>query len=313
MSTPTGTRGSGEQRVVLIIGASSGIGRATAHQLAAAGDRLVLSSRGKAALEDTAEECRRAGATTVLAAAVDVRDARAVTQLVEDVLREHRRIDAVVHAAGVVAYGDFLDVPAEIFDAVLATNVHGAANVARAVLPVFRSQRRGSLIIVGSVLGDIAVPGMTSYVVSKYAVKSLGRQLALEHRDLPDVHITVVSPGGVDTPIYRQAANYQGRAGRPPAPVDSPEKVARAIVRTLDQPRDRVSVGLANPLMRFGFTVLPRVFDAIVGPVIRVVGMKPGPQEPTAGNVLEPQEECEAVRGGEGQGLGDALGRLRGR
>ncbi len=300
-------------RVVVLVGASSGIGRAVARELSATGARIVLCSRGKSALEATAVECLAAGADSAVTVPVDVRDGDAVARLIADVVNDHGRIDAVVHAAGVVAYGAFTDVPPDVFDAVLNTNVHGAANVARAVLPLFRRQRHGSLILVGSVLGDIAVPGMTPYVVSKHAVKSLGRQLALEHRDLPDVHIGVVSPGGVDTPIYRQAANYQGRPGRPPAPVDSPEKVARAIVRLLDRPRDRVSVGVANPLMRFGFHALPRVFDAIVGPIFRLVASKPGTQAPTPGNVLDPREDREAVHGGEGQGLRDFIARARGR
>jgi short-subunit dehydrogenase len=301
----------GGPRAVVVIGASSGIGRATAHRLAARGDRLVLASRGKAALEATAEECRTLGAASVTVHQVDVRDAAAVLGLVDAVLAEHPRIDAVVNAAGVVAYGRFPDVPEEVFDGVLATNLHGSVNVARAVLPVLRRQRRGSLQLIGSVLGDVAVPGMTPYVVSKFAVRALGRQLALENRDLPDVHVTVVSPGGVDTPIYRQAANYQGRAGRPPAPVVSADTVARAMVAALDRPRDRVSVGPANHVMRAGFALLPKVYDTLVGPLFRLLATKPEPCAATPGNVLEPRDDLEAVDGGEGQGFADLIGRLR--
>jgi short-subunit dehydrogenase len=193
---------------------------------------------------------------------------------------------------------------------VLDTNVKGAANVARAVLPVLRRQRRGTLLLVGSVLGDIAVPGMTPYVMSKYALRSLGRQLALENRDLPDVHVSVLSPGSVDTPIYRQAANYLGRPGRPPAPVDPAARVGHHVVRTLDRPRDRVSVGLANPLMRAGFTLLPPVFDLLVGPLFRLAGTRRTPLAATPGNVLAPVDALEAVSGGEGQGFGDVLRNL---
>jgi NAD(P)-dependent dehydrogenase (short-subunit alcohol dehydrogenase family) len=278
-------------RVVVITGASSGIGRAAAHRLAARGDRLVLASRGKAALDTAAEECLAAGARSVTVRQVDVRDAAAVQCLVDETLAEHPRIDAVLHAAGVVAYGAFTDIPEEIFDAVLATNLHGAVHVARSALPVFRRQRRGSLQLVGSVLGDIAAPGMTPYVVAKHGVRSLGRQLALENRDLPDVHVTVVSPGGVDTPIYRRAANYLGRPGRPPAPVVGADAVARAMVAALDRPRDRVSVGPANYVMRAGFSLLPGVFDALVGPLFRLIATKPEPCPPTAGNVLRPRDE----------------------
>lgn len=299
-------------RVVLIVGASSGIGRATAHRVAAAGDRLVLSSRGKAALEDTAQECRAAGAAEVTVAPVDVIDADGVATVVAETVERTGRLDAVVHAAGVVAYGRFEEIPAEVFDAVMAVNLTGAANVAREVLPVFRRQHRGTLVLIGSVIGEIAAPMMTPYAVSKYAVRSLGRQLAIENRDLPDVRISVVSPGSVDTPIYRQAANYLGRAGRPPAPVTQADTVAHRIVETLDHPRDRVSVGIANPLMRAGFSLLPKVYDALVGPLFAVIATKPAAQDPTTGNVFEPRDEFEAVDGGEGQGGQELLARLRG-
>lgn len=293
-------------RVVLVVGASSGIGRAAAHELSARGDHVVMAARGRAALDRAAAEC--AGPVSVRP--LDVRDRAGVHAVVDGIVAEHGRLDAVVHSAGVVAYGRFEDVPPDVFDAVLDTNVRGAANVARAVLPVLRRQGRGTLLLVGSVLGNIAVPEMTPYVMSKYALRSLGRQLALENRDLRDVHVTVLSPGGVDTPIYRQAANYMGRPGRPPAPVDPATRVAHKAVEALDRPRDRVSVGLANPLMRAGFTLLPPVFDLLVGPLFRLAGTRSAAQPPTAGNVLEPVDALEAVSGGEGQGLVDVLRKL---
>ncbi|MCU1592890.1 MAG: short-chain dehydrogenase/reductase [Frankiales bacterium] len=296
-------------RNVWVVGASSGIGRATAQQLARRGDRLVLSSRGKQALDDTAAECRELGAAEVVVAPVDVGDQAGV----DDIVRSNAPFDAVVVTSGVVAYGRFEQVPAEVFDKVVTTNLIGVANVARAVLPRMRERKSGSLVLIGSVLGNIAAPSMTPYIVTKWAVRALGRQLAVENRDLPDVHVTVVSPGGVDTPIYQQAANYQGRAGRPPAPVDSANKVASAIVRSLDRPRDRISVGVLNPVMRLGFSALPRVFDAIVGPLFAVLASKPGTVAPTTGNVLEPVDDLEAVDAGEGQGLRDLAARLRGK
>ena len=297
--------------VALVIGASSGIGQATAHQLAPRAEHLVLASRGTSALETAAQECRDRGARDVETVTLDVGDQVAVDEAVARIVARHGRLDVVVDAASVVAYGTFQDVPPEVFEKVLRTNLLGAANVARAALPVLRRQSAGHLVLVGSVLGEVNVPAMTPYVVSKWAVRSLGRQLALENRDLPDVHVTVVSPGGVDTPIYRQAANYQGKPGRPPAPVVSPTTVARAIVQTLDRPRDRVSVGFANPLMRLGFAVLPGVFDRLVGPLFSLLATRPGTQEETTGNVLEPYVGLEAVTGGEDQGLKDVLARIK--
>jgi NAD(P)-dependent dehydrogenase (short-subunit alcohol dehydrogenase family) len=277
--------------VVLIVGGSSGIGRTTAHQLADAEHHVILAARGQQRLERTAKECREHGAASVRTYSIDVRDRAAVSDLVADVVQEHGRIDAVVHAAGVVAYGRFEDIPPEIFDGVLATNLTGAVNVVRAVLPQLRSQRRGTIVLIGSVLGDMAVPWMSPYVLSKYAIRALGRELALENRDLPELRISVVSPGSVDTPIYEQSGNYLGQLGKPPWPVAAPAKVARTVVRQLRRPHDRVSVGWANPLMRLGFSAMPWAFDALVGPLMRVLGQRSEATGPTPGNVLEPIDE----------------------
>ena len=225
-----------EPSVVLVTGASSGIGRATAQLAAQAGDHLVLVARGKAALEETAEECERAGAASTMVVPTDVGDDHAVARCVEQVIERHGRLDVVVSSAGVVAYGRVEDVPQEVFDGVIRTNLLGSANLARHVLPVLREQGHGSLVLVGSVIGHIGVPSMTAYVVSKWAIRALATQLQLENRDLPDVRITYVAPGGVDTPIYEQAANYAGFVGRPPPPVASPVRAAQQILRRVDHP-----------------------------------------------------------------------------
>jgi NAD(P)-dependent dehydrogenase (short-subunit alcohol dehydrogenase family) len=282
-------------RVVLVIGASSGIGRATVHRLAASGDHLLLAARAAGPLEDTAAEC--AGAASVRVLPLDIRDGPAVRAAVSEVVAHHGRLDAVVQSAGVVAYGRFEDIPQPVFDGVLATNVLGAANVARATLPVFRQQRRGTLVLLGSVLGQIGAPTMSPYVVSKWAVRALGRELALENRDLPDVRVSVLSPAGVDTPIYAQAATFLGRQGKPPPPVDSADKVARAVVRLLDHPRDRASVGLLNPLMRLGFSLAPRLFDPLVGPLFNRLALTHEGRAATAGNVLGPVSDRRGVTG----------------
>ncbi len=283
-------------RVVVVTGASSGIGRATALLLAGTGTRLVLSSRSPEALEETADACRELGAETVTVVA-DVTDEPAVDKVCADAVARFGGIDGWVHTAAVVAYGRFEDVPAETFRRVLDTGVHGTVHVARVALRRFRAQGHGTLVLTGSLLGEIATPYMSSYVTSKWAVRGLARVLAVEARETPGVHVCVVSPGGVDTPVYLQAANYAGRVGRPPPPVDSPEKVARAIVRSLRDHRPRRSVGPANLVARAGFTLLPAVFDALVGPLMRAGGLSREPVEPHDGNVFAPVPAGEGLHG----------------
>jgi short-subunit dehydrogenase len=286
---------------VLVTGASSGIGRASAMGSAAVGDHLVLVARGPGPLHEVAAECEAAGAASTLVLTADVGDDAAVQACVAQTLQQHGRIDAAVHSAGVVAYGRTEEVPAAIFDAVVRTNLLGSVNLARHVLPGMRERGSGSIVLVGSVIGHIAVPMMSPYVLSKWGIRALARQLQLENRDRSDVHICYVSPGGVDTPIYVQAATYAGHVGRPPPPVVTPEAVARVVLRRLDHPRNRTQVGAANDLMRFGFSALPAVFDAFVGALFPVGAIDLTYEVPDReGNVLSSQPGDNRLRGNQG-------------
>ncbi len=284
-------------QVVVVTGASSGIGLATALLLAAEGASLVLASRGEAALSRAEQSCREAGGE-VLTVRTDVGDAAAVGRLFDATTERFGRVDAVVHAAGVLAYGRFEDVPAEVFEQVVRTNVLGTGHVARAALAQFRNQESGgNLVVIGSVIGKIATASMSNYQTSKWAVHGLVRALQVEARTTPGVDVTLVSPGGVDTPIYTQAGNYAGWEGRPPPPVYSPQRVARRVVHAVDHPQREVQAGFANPLMVAGFRLLPGVYDALVTPLMRSLAMSSRPVAPTPGNVALAQEDGEALRG----------------
>lgn len=285
----------------MITGASSGIGRAAALQAAAAGDHVVLVARGRPGLETVASQCLDSGAASALVVPTDIGDDRAVRRCVKRARGINGGLDVVLNCAGVVAYGRTEEVPVHILDTVMRTNVLGAVNIVRHTLPVLRAQRHGALVLIGSVIGHIAVPGMTPYVLSKWSVRALARQVALENRDLPQLHVVYLSPGGVDTPIYGQAANYSGFIGRPPPPVSSPEHVAQVALRATTSHRTRIQVGLANNLMRIGFTALPWVFDALVGPLFTMAAMdRTTPVKATTGNVLESNPEGNDLHGHQG-------------
>ncbi len=295
-SVPAGDGSSG-RRVVLVTGASSGIGRAAAHLLATQGSRLVLVSRSPDALETVRQECVGRGAAAALVVPADVGRRDEVDRAFGTAVRELGRVDAVVHSAAVLAYGRFEDVPPDVFDAVVTTGVIGSANVARAALRRFGEQGHGSLVVVGSVLGKIATPYLSSYCTTKWALHGLVRTLQVEARARPGVHVSLVSPGGVDTPVYDQAGTYAGHGGNPPPPVSRPETVAAAAVAAIDRPvRDR-SVGAANHLMVLGFRLLPGVFDRLVGPMMRGFGLGRRAVPDGPGNVLEPVPAKEAVHG----------------
>jgi short-subunit dehydrogenase len=275
-------------RRVLITGASSGIGRATAHRLAQQGARLVVSSRSEAVLAQVAEECRQRGAEDVLVCTADVGERAQVERLFAAARERYGGLDGVVHAAAVVAYGRFEDVPPEVFDKAAQTNLIGTANVARCALAAFRQPGGGSLVLVASVLAKIVAPLMSVYCATKAGGYNLGRVLQVEARS---------TPGSVNTPIYDQAASYSGRGGNPPPPITSADRVAQRCVEALDRPvRDR-NVGVLNSVMVAGYRLVPPVFDLLVSPLLTTFGLGRKAVDPNPGNVLEPQPDGEAVEG----------------
>ncbi|MGY1718679.1 SDR family NAD(P)-dependent oxidoreductase [Blastococcus sp. SYSU DS0552] len=282
---------------VLITGASSGIGRATAVQLAGRGARLVLVARGRSSLEETADELRAAGAAAVLVCPADVLDEAAIAAVVDGALRELGHLDVVVHSAQVMAYGRIEDVPKAVFERVVDTSLHGTATIARHVLPVFRRQGAGHLVVVNSLLGNVTTPVMGSYAVAKWGQLALARVLQQETRDEPGISVSIVQPGGVNTPIYSQGATWAGSTGRPPPPVYSPQRVARRVLSTLDRPRRVVQAGALNHVVTAGFRLLPGVYDVLVEPLLRRLALAGDGTEPTEGNVFRSRPEGNAVEG----------------
>lgn len=301
-------------RVVVVTGASSGIGLAAALQAAEAGDHVVLIARGAESLAGAVAQCTDRGAASARALPTDVGDAAAVDAAFATVTAELGRVDVVLHSAGLAAYGRFEEVPTEVFDTVVRTNLLGTANVVRAVLPGMRERNAGSLILIGSLLGAIAPPYMAAYATSKWGVRGLARILQVENRDRRGVQISHVSPGGIDTPIYLQAANYLGWVGRPPPPVVTPEKVARAALRLVDHPRPRIEVGATNRLALLGFNVLPGVYDRMIVQLFEVAATDVRHRVPTTtGNALDSVPSGNRLRGEQDNPLVSILGGLRAR
>ena len=273
----------------LVTGASSGIGRATALRLAGEGMHVILTGRAPDVLEELAEQCRALGASASVVE-LDVRDEEDVSRVVAQAADEHGRDLVVVHSAAVVAYGHFEEVPPDVMSSVVATNVLGTISVARAALQAFRRTGGGHLVVIGSLLGEVAAPYMSGYVLSKWAVHGLVRTLQIETRHREGVSISLIAPGGIDTPIYRQAATVLGRHGTPPPPVGTADDVAARVLRVLRRPRRQTNVGAANPIVIAGFRLFPVVYDAIATPALRTFALAPWRDlAASSGNVEDPQ------------------------
>jgi short-subunit dehydrogenase len=235
-------------QVMVITGADSGIGLATARLAARRGARLVLNSRNEAELARVCAELRRDGGQVEWMAG-DVADPLAMLNLAEVAIRAFGRIDTWINNAGVSAYGLIEDVPVEDAHRIFETNYFGMVNGTLAALPYLKANG-GALINVGSIVSDTYMPLQGHYIASKHAVKGFTDALRTElmHEKAPVV-VTLVKPSAIDTPYPEHAANYMDAEPKHPAPVYDPRVVARAILFCAEHPRRSVTVGGGGRLM----------------------------------------------------------------
>jgi NAD(P)-dependent dehydrogenase (short-subunit alcohol dehydrogenase family) len=284
----TGMRSSLSGKVVVMTGASSGLGRAAALQFARRGARLVLAARNVRALRRVAAVCRRAG-VQALVVETDVTDEKAVRRLAKKALKLTGRIDVWINNAGVAVFGLLDEVPFEHHRRVFETNVYGAMYGARAVLPVFRRQHAGVLINVSSILGKVSHPYVPSYVISKFALQGLSEALRTTLADEPDVHVCTLLPYAFDTPHFEHGANHVGLRAHAMAPMQTPRKVARALVSLAERPRRERHVPRYAALGLAFHAVLPQLADRLILHLTREWLFAHRPQARTRGNLYSPR------------------------
>lgn len=283
--------------VVVITGASSGIGQASAEAFAKAGASLVLAARGQDALEKVAADCRKFG-TAVAVVPTDVTDTAAVAALRDQALSLHGRIDVWFANEGVGAVGRFHEVPMEAHARIVTTNLVGHMNGAHAVLPVFLRQGSGTFINMISLGGFAAMPFASAYSASKFALRGFSEALSAELADQPDIHVCDVYPAFIDTPGLRHAANYEGRQVTAPPPVYDARKVADAVVRLARRPRRTTTVGWVTNVARIGHLLAPDLSTALVKRMVEWALGRATPIEPTSGNLFDPPAIAGGIDGG---------------
>ena len=249
-----------DEQVVVITGASSGIGLATARMAAERGARVVLNSRDEADLAEAARSVQEAGGTAITVPG-DVADRAAMDRLAETALRQFSRIDTWVNNAGVSIYGRLEDVALEDARRLFETNYWGVVNGSLAALPHLRDQG-GALINVGSILSDTGYALQGHYSASKHAVKGFtdSLRIELEHDRIP-VSVTLIQPAAIDTPYPEHAKSYLGVEPTHVPPVYAPEVVARAILRSAEHPERNVLVGGGAKLFNTVERYAPRLGD----------------------------------------------------
>lgn len=252
-------------QVIVITGASSGIGLVTARMAARRGARVVLAARNHDALRQAAEKITsdesNGGVATFVAA--DVADEPAVRRVAEEAVSRFGRIDTWVNGAGVSVYGRLMDVSLDDQRRLFETNFWGVVIGSRVAVPHLR--HGGALINIGSILSDRAIPLQGSYCASKHAVKAFtdSLRMELEHDGLP-IAVTLIKPYSVDTPYAEHAKNYLATEPTFPLPVYAPEVVAGAILHCAEHPTRDVYAGGGAKMMATVGNLAPRLTDKMM-------------------------------------------------
>lgn len=285
------------QQVVVITGASSGVGRATALEFARYRCTIILAARQQNELEDVAAICQKLGAKA-LAVPTDVTDESSVNALAKAAYDFGGQINAWVNIAGVAIMGEFNAVPIAEHEKVIRTNLLGAIYGAYAVLPYLKKQESGTIINMNSVGGWVATPYSVAYSVSKFGLRGYSEALRAELYRFPQIHVCDVFPAFLDTPGTRHAGNYLGKVLKPVPPVTNTTKIAQVIVDLTVSPRNSVTVGTVAYLIRLSNALLPGVAEFFMAKGLETY-MKIGEDAPvTSGNILHSTGTYNQISGG---------------
>lgn len=289
-----------DQQVMVITGASSGIGRCTALTAAAGGAKVVLAARGTDALEAAAAEIVSEGGAA-LTVPMDVTDYAQVEALGQRAVDHFGRIDTWVNNAGVAIYAPFWETTPEEFAQLVAVNLMGEVYGSHVALRHMR-ERRGTIINVASVEAERGFPLHAAYSASKHAIRGFSEALRveLEHANLP-IHITVIQPASIDTPLFQHALAKlpAGMRPRPLPPVYDPQLVADTIVYAATHRARNLTVGGAGAALEVSERMAPRVVDR----ALRWAGFAgqetaERPNGAAQDNLFSPAPDGGSVRGG---------------
>jgi len=252
-----------KDQVIVITGASSGIGLTTAEIAAERGAAVVLAARSESDLTDVVARIRHKGGRAA-AVTADVADERQVAQIGMAAMREFGRIDTWVNNAGLGMYGRLIDQPIEEKRKVFEINFWGVVYGCKVALEHMRS-KGGTIINIGSEVSDRAAPLLGLYSAAKHAVRGYtdALRMELEHDHIP-IQVSLVKPGPIDTPFPQHAANYMDKEPKHAPPVYPPEEVAYAILKCAEKPVREVTVGGVPRLQIAMATLAPKLTDVMM-------------------------------------------------
>jgi short-subunit dehydrogenase len=271
------------QQVIVITGATSGIGLATAYLAAARGAKLVLTARNAEILDGVCATINGEGGQAV-ALEADVAVREEVERVAALALQRFGTIDTWVNNAGVSIYGRLEQVTDADSRRLFDTNFWGVVNGSLAAMPHLRKSE-GTLINVGSEVSDAVVPLQGMYSASKHAVKGFTDALRVEVEQVDDakVSVTLIQPTAVDTPYPQHAKNYMSQEPRLPTPQIEPEKVAAAIIGAAEEPVREVKVGAMARRNTWLARVAPGIADRLSARLATRQAYREQPRNPEGG------------------------------
>jgi short-subunit dehydrogenase len=248
-------------QIVVITGASSGIGREAALEFGRHGSTVVVAARNREALEEVAREVERVGGRA-RAIPTDVAEWRQVEQLAAAAKSEFGRIDTWINNAAVSEYATVEQMTIDEIERILQVNLLGQIYGVKAVLPHMIEAGRGTIINVGSALSERAIPLQSVYCASKHGLLGFTEALRLElARDHPEITVTLVMPSSINTPLFRFARSKMGQKPMPVPPIYEPSVVAEALVFAAENPRRDITVGGSGKLMTLMDRISPKLVD----------------------------------------------------
>jgi short-subunit dehydrogenase len=286
-----------DRLTVVITGASSGIGEATAEAFAREGARLVLAARGVEALEQVARHCRALGAEA-LVVPLDITDPHAVQALASRVREFASTVHMWISNVGVGAVGKYHEVPMDAHEQVVRANLLGHMYDAHVAVPIFLEQGFGTFVNMISIGGFAPAPYAAAYTASKFGLKGFSEALRGELSAYPDIHVCDVYPTFVDTPGIVHAGNYTGRRLSAPPPVEDARYVAKAIVGLSRRPRRTVLVGRTAPLIRLVSVLAPSLSARMMNRFLGRYFDRADPAPVTEGKLFAPPPSPDGIDGG---------------
>ena len=291
------------EQVIVITGATSGIGLATAHEAARRGARLVLCSRDETDLKHVADDLTARNGKAVYAVA-DVGDLEAMQMVADRAVSSFGGVDTWINNAGTSIYGEIVDIPLDDAERMFRTNYWGVVNGSLVALPLLK-KNGGVLINVGSEVSETAVPLQGHYVASKHAVKGFTDTLRMELEKNGDrVVVTLIQPAAIDTQFLDHSKTYLGVVPNHPAPVYDAKIVANAILECAESPHRNLRVGGAAKLFTAIEKVAPRIGDKMKERIVFDDSMSDQPKGPDGDTLWEP-------RSGDVSEVGSYQGRVK--